>query len=76
MGPFSDSAFSDNVSTHYVNLPHFLQLESSIDLCSLPTDQHSSWRWQPPAQVAVANNVHPYVQAYARWVVEQGATQV
>jgi colanic acid biosynthesis protein WcaH len=70
---YTDSAFSANVSTHYVNLPHFLQLESSIDLSSLPLDQHTRWRWQPPSQAAVADDVHPYAQAYAQWVVEQGA---
>jgi colanic acid biosynthesis protein WcaH len=73
---YTESAFSANVSTHYVNLPHCLQLERSIELCSLPTEQHTQWRWQPPAQAAVANDVHPYVQAYASWVVEQGGAQV
>jgi colanic acid biosynthesis protein WcaH len=73
---YANSAFSANVSTHYVNLPHCLLLESSIDLSSLPLEQHTRWRWQPPAHAAVANDVHPYAQTYARWVVEQGAAQV
>lgn len=73
---YNESAFSANVSTHYVNLPHYLQLESSIELSSLPLDQHTRWRWQPPAHSAVDDDVHPYAQAYAQWVVEQGAAQV
>jgi len=65
---YEDSAFSADVSTHYVNLPHMVRLSHSLDLATLPTDQHSAWRWQDAAAAAVADDVHPYVRAYAQWV--------
>ena len=69
---YQDSAFSTEVSTHYVNLPHVLRLPYTLDLNALPSDQHSAWRWQDVQTVAVAHDVHPYVRIYANWVVEQG----
>ena len=67
---YEDSAFSAEVSTHYVNLPHVLRLDQALDLDALPTEQHSSWRWQAAQEAAVADVVHPYVRLYAQWVVE------
>ncbi len=69
---YEDSAFSNKVSTHYVNLPHLLQLPDTFDLNPLPLDQHCAWRWQHVKAAAVADDVHPYVRLYARWVVEEG----
>jgi colanic acid biosynthesis protein WcaH len=69
---YEDSAFSTEVSTHYVNLPHVLQLEHMFRLNVLPLDQHISWRWQDVHAAAVAHDVHPYVQTYAQWVIEEG----
>jgi colanic acid biosynthesis protein WcaH len=66
---YEDSAFSAEVSTHYVNLPHVVRLGHSLDLAALPIDQHSAWRWQDATAAAVADDVHPYVRAYAQWVV-------
>lgn len=69
---YEDSAYSSEVSTHYVNLPHLWRLEQTLDLAALPTDQHSSWRWQSAKDAAVADDVHPYVRVYAQWMVERG----
>ncbi len=69
---YEDSAFNTEVSTHYVNLPHVLRLPDTLDLNTLPSDQHSAWRWQDVQTAAVAHDVHPYVRIYAHWVVEQG----
>ncbi len=69
---YKDSAFSTEVSTHYVNLPHLLRMPQKLDLNTLPSDQHSAWRWQDVKAAAVAHDVHPYVRLYAQWVVDQG----
>ena len=69
---YEDSAFSSEVSTHYVNLPHVVRLGPALDLDALPTEQHSSWRWQSAQEAAVADDVHPYVRVYAQWVVREG----
>ncbi len=67
---YEDSAFDAGVSTHYVNLPHILRLEGVPDMDDLPLDQHSGWRWQDPRDAAVADDVHPYVRVYAKWVID------
>jgi colanic acid biosynthesis protein WcaH len=69
---YEDSAFSNKVSTHYVNLPHVLQLPYTLELKKLPLDQHSAWRWQDVKAATVAHDVHPYVRLYAQWVLEDG----
>jgi colanic acid biosynthesis protein WcaH len=69
---YADSVFSAEVSTHYVNLPHVLRLPHELDLNALPSNQHSAWRWQDVQAAAVAGDVHPYVQVYAQWVIDEG----
>lgn|SRR5574343_758 len=70
---YEDSAYSPEVSTHYVNLPHVLQLKQPLELDVLPEDQHSGWRWQDAKDAAVADDVHPYVRVYAQWLLEHSA---
>mgnify|MGYP003347188173 CR=1 FL=1 len=71
---YPDSAFDPAISTHYVNLPHalFLTVDELRGL-HLPMgagEQHSDWRWHAVANAAVDVSVHPYVQTYARWLME------
>ncbi len=68
---YDDSAFSREISTHYVNLPHILQMKYSLDLDLLPNEQHSGWRYQNVDAVALSNDVHPYVRLYAQWVINE-----
>jgi len=67
---YADSAFSDEVPTHYVNLPHSVQLPADTVLTpeALPQDQHSQWQWMPLEQAANDNKVHAYVRAYAHTI--------
>ena len=69
---YENSAFSAEVSTHYVNLPHVLRLPHALDINALPSDQHTAWRWQDVQAAAVADDVHLYVRVYAQWVVDEG----
>lgn len=69
---YEDSAFSAVVTTHYVNLPHVMQLPRSLDINALPLGQHIAWRWQDVQDAAVADDVHTYVRVYAQWVVDVG----
>lgn len=70
---YPDSAFDPNVSTHYVNLPHWLEVSSeevsSLQLPQGPKEQHASWQWLPLDEVAIDRSVHPYVHIYAQWVI-------
>lgn len=70
---YPDSAFSASVSTHYVNLPHWLPLTwAEVALLKLPVgEQHSAWQWLPLANDAAQNLLmHPYVRLYAASVLE------
>src|SRR5450830_435366 len=68
---YPDSAFSASVSTHYVNLPHWLPLSwAEVALHKLPMgEQHSAWQWLPLADATQSPLVHPYVLPYAAWVL-------
>jgi len=70
---YEDSACSSEVSTHYVNLPHVLQLKQPLELDALPDDQHSGWRWQDIKDAVIAEDVHPYVRVYAQWLFDHGS---
>jgi len=71
---YPDSAFDANTSTHYVNLPHWLQLtQAEIDAWRPPQgglEQHAQWQWWPLGSAAQDPSVHAYVQPYARWLSE------
>jgi len=71
---YDDSAFSDQVSTHYVNLPHYCHLQSK-QICNLAlpfgeAEQHSEWRWASLDVVVVDSTVHSYARAYAQWLLD------
>jgi colanic acid biosynthesis protein WcaH len=72
---YPDSAFDAAVSTHYVNLPHWLRLTNSqvadLQLPQGPGKQHASWQWLPLFQAARDAATHTYVQIYARWLLER-----
>jgi colanic acid biosynthesis protein WcaH len=71
---YTDSAFSASVSTHYVNLPHWLPLSwAEVALLKLPMgEQHSAWQWMALTDASQSSLVHPYVRPYAVWVSERG----
>jgi colanic acid biosynthesis protein WcaH len=58
---YPDSAFDPTVSTHYVNLPHWLQLSNnetaSLQLPQGPNEQHARWQWLPLEQAALDDRV-------------------
>lgn len=73
---YDDSAFSDRISTHYVNLPHYCILKPR-GICNLTlpfgdTEQHDEWRWSSIESVSVNSSVHSYVRVYAQYLLDQG----
>lgn len=66
---YADSVFDASVSTHYVNLPHWLALTwDEVALLKLPVgEQHGAWQWLPLADAAQSPLVHSYVRPYAVW---------
>lgn len=67
---YEESTFDTQQTTHYVNLPHVVYLNTSLDIATLPKDQHEAWRWQAVKTAVTDALVHPYVQQYAQWVLE------
>jgi colanic acid biosynthesis protein WcaH len=71
---YDESAFSDSISTHYVNMPHYFLLDKAkCNGLSLPcgdSEQHSEWCWSPIEKAAKDAHVHSYVRIYAQWLLD------
>lgn len=73
---YPDSAFSPDISTHYVNMPYWLPLSwAELELLALPLAdqdaQHAQWQWMPIEEAATHEQVHFFAKPYARWLVEK-----
>ena len=71
---YDDSAFSQYISTHYVNIPHYYLLDSAkrneLILPCGDGEQHSDWRWSPIEKAVKDVHVHSYVRIYAQWLLD------
>lgn len=65
---YKNSAFDENISTHYVNLPHYICLEGRPGLKL--DEQHSEMAWFDLEDVANNNNFHKYMQNYASYFLQ------
>jgi colanic acid biosynthesis protein WcaH len=63
---YKNSAFDENISTHYVNLPHYLVVNSKPLI--IKDDQHSDFEWFELVGVGVDKKFHSYTAAYALWL--------
>ena len=71
---YSNSVFSEIISTHYVNLPHFTMCESKpIIICD---DQHIQFGWFDLVEVASGGEFHQYIRNYAEYLVNKGTQDV
>lgn len=64
---YEDSAFASDVSTHYVNLPHAVELSAEEgDRFVLPACgevlQHSQWKWMAVVDALADGAVHGYAK--------------
>jgi len=59
----TDSAFDENISTHYINSPYCFSIDQekkeSLDLLVDEQEQHSSLIWTLFKEVPVHTQVHP-----------------
>lgn len=63
---FYDNSFVDDaISTHYVVLAYHLKMSSNI---SLPTNEHSEYRYFSKDELLEHNDVHPYVKNYFKGI--------
>lgn len=65
---YENSAIDENISTHYVNLPHICHLESKPEL-SLDA-QHGSFRWFDIPSLIKDTGHQVYMREYARRINE------
>jgi len=66
---YSNSALDQNISTHYVNLPHFAEIKSKPRV--VLDDQHDEFKWFDLSAIANDEKFHPYVRNYSRWLIKK-----
>lgn len=59
---YKDSIY-ENISTHYVNLAFFYELEQILDI---PLEQHSEFKWFTISELLDSKQVHGYTKDYFR----------
>ena len=64
---YKNSAPDQDISTHYVNLPHYAEFKSKPQI-SLD-DQHGECNWFDLSVVSTDKNFHPYIRDYASWLL-------
>jgi colanic acid biosynthesis protein WcaH len=66
---YNNSIFDQDISTHYVNLPHYVVVESrpliAVD------DQHGDVQWFDLAAVNDDKKFNPYMGNYASWLLNK-----
>ena len=67
---YTNSVMDENISTHYVNLPHYF-LPSKRPKLSINL-QHDSLLWFDLEQVAYSDGFHKYIRNYASWLINGG----
>ena len=63
---YNNSTFGQDISTHYVNLPHYIGFKSKPKI--ILDDQHSNFKWFDLERVANEETFHPYMRNYANWL--------
>jgi colanic acid biosynthesis protein WcaH len=66
---YENSIFGEEVSTHYVNLPHCIYYDKKPEI--LLDDQHDTFEWFDLCRVADGNGFHKYMRSYASWVISR-----
>jgi colanic acid biosynthesis protein WcaH len=67
---YPNSFFDENISTHYLNLPHYCQLKSEPNF---KLDyQHKLLKWFDLEEVASNDSFHKYMRCYASWLINMG----
>jgi len=65
---YENSVIDENVSTHYVNLPHYCILDEKPKL--LMDQQHNDLSWINLEEVVEKDNFHEYIQNYASFLIK------
>ena len=66
---YLNSVFNSEISTHYVNLPHFLNLTSRPKVTL--DNQHADFKWFSLELLLSDESFHPYVKSYAELLLNK-----
>ncbi|MDB2510989.1 NUDIX domain-containing protein [Gammaproteobacteria bacterium] len=66
---YNNSSLDENISTHYVNLPHYADFQSKPQVTL--NDQHDQCKWFDLALVCKDEEYHPYISNYAIWLLNK-----
>jgi colanic acid biosynthesis protein WcaH len=68
---YNNSAVSDSISTHYVNLPHYMCFEQRPRVQF--DEQHNDISWFDLEEVSNSIGFHLYMRKYASWLIKAGS---
>ena len=66
---YNNSALDQNISTHYVNLPHYTLFKFKPEITL--DDQHGEFEWFDLAVVGNDQKFHPHMRNYAGWLLKK-----
>lgn len=70
---YSDSFFSQNISTHYINATHVFRVDSRELI--LPKQQHGQYRWLEIDSLKKDESVHQYSKVFlpelVKWLAQE-----
>ena len=66
---YQNSTFDKDISTHYVNIPHYCILKKQPNI--LADEQHDNLSWFDLEEIRDNENFHDYVQTYATWLINE-----
>jgi colanic acid biosynthesis protein WcaH len=66
---YNNSVIDQGISTHYVNLPHYVLFKSKPEI--ILDDQHDEFEWFDLSVVADDEKFHPYMRNYAIWLLNK-----
>ena len=66
---YNNSVVDQGISTHYVNLPHYVGFESKPEI--ILDDQHGEFEWFYLSVVADDEKFHLYMRNYASWLLKK-----
>ena len=66
---YGNSAVDQDLSTHYVNLPHYSEFKSKPEITL--DDQHGEFQWFDLSVASNDEKFHPYMRNYAGWLLNK-----
>ncbi len=66
---YNNSAYDENTSTHYVNLPHYVEFKSKPKITL--DAQHAEFKWFDLSVVSNEDKSHPYIRNYSLWLLNR-----